>query len=113
VISAACTDSVIWELETAKKLLPPARLYISFLPYYDSENQLDLFLRFAPEFERIFETGMPVYNQHICFIDFDSYKKPNAISVKSDYDYPRRFPIYNVNKELSRILGDKGLIRLT
>lgn len=113
VISAECTESIIWELETAKKLVPPERLFISFLPNYDSENQIDLFIRFAPEFERIFETGIPLYDRHICFIDFDSYKRPSAINVKSDYDYPRGFPFYKVHKELSRILANKGLIQST
>lgn len=123
IINADVTSSVLWELEIARKLVPAHQLFISFLSNYNLENHQEIYTRFAPEFKRIFEMDIPAYDGKLCFIDFDSYKKPNAISLIGDPFYRgapnpfRRSPsrpeiwLEKAQEELNHIFWLKGLVR--
>jgi hypothetical protein len=81
-----------------------------------------LYRNFAPEFERIFETRIPEYNEQLCFIEFDTFDKPYAIDLKDEfllsnqYDLFRSLkrrkilPFEKVSEELTPLFRTKGLL---
>jgi hypothetical protein len=99
IINADWTDSVLWELKTARRQVHYKRLFISFLPVHGTRLHAYVYQQFAPQFKKIFAAEIPEYNEDLCFIDFDSYEKPNAISLKSEYRFTKAVrPFMRSNK---------------
>jgi hypothetical protein len=100
VVEANISEGVRWELETAKRLVKPERILISFLSLYISGSHQEFYYDFRTRFDRIFSTRAPPYDKHLGFIYFDSMGSPKLIKLDGIQNFKFKFLEYGM-------LGDK------
>jgi hypothetical protein len=83
VISAGIGRSLIWELRTAKRVVDPERLLISFLHWrlYSPFVHQQIHEQFSSYFEEIFGRGLPFNDRLVALIYFDADWNPHPIEI--------------------------------
>lgn len=82
LIDADTTENVLWEINTAKKMLNPSKLIISFLARQETENFKMFYNKFSKKFDEIFFVSLPQYNPNACFIYFTDNWQPQFIELE-------------------------------
>jgi hypothetical protein len=120
VISAGTGSGLLWELKTARHIVNPQRLFVSFLHWriYSPTDRQKCYESFSRYFEDTFRHSLPIDNNLLAFVYFDVNWTPRPIEIIFERPGPmllsriwaRSTPRWGIKAGLVPILTERGLI---